>query len=121
MTLIINNADVAKVLTMDMTLLTLAFRRKVGLPLLRPFVGPVLLFGGAAGVMGAAALPLLRWLTPYCAGLSQGNAVALVSTLLLCAALYFSLCLALGRREPRSILASMNPMRRREGGTAVPP
>jgi len=106
--------------TMDMTLLIFAFRRKIGLPLLRPFVGPVLLFGAAAMVMGAVALPLLRWMTPLCSDLPQGNAVALVSTLLLCAALYFSLCLALGRREPRSILASMNPLKRRSDGAAEP-
>jgi len=99
--------------TMDMTLLILAFRHKVGLPLLRPFVGPVLVFGAASAVMAAGCVPFLRWISPYCSRLPQGRGVALIATLVVAAAFYFAMCLALRRKEPAIILSSMNPMRRR--------
>jgi putative peptidoglycan lipid II flippase len=99
--------------TMDLTLLILAFRHQVGLPLLRPFIVPVLIFGAASAAMASACLPALRVLSPLCAHLPQGRAIALVATLALAVVLYFVLCLLLRRKEPAIILATMNPMKRR--------
>jgi len=107
--------------TMDMTLLLLAFRRAVGLPLLKTFIVPVAVFGGAAAVMAMLASPLLGWLTPRCAGLPQGQAVALVATLVVSAAFYFAVTFALGRKEPMSILSSMVLRRGGRGATAGEP
>jgi len=98
--------------TMDMTLLILAFRRQVGLPLFRSFVVPVATFGAAAILMAALCPLVLARLSPWCASLPQGRAIALVATLVIGAGVYFGVSFGLGRREPATILASMNPLRR---------
>jgi putative peptidoglycan lipid II flippase len=105
-------ADAASA-TLNAALLLGLFRRRVGLPLRRGFLGAVAVFAGASAVMGAACGPAFRWLARALEGAPAAEALALGATLVLASALYFGLCLLAGREEPARVLATMNVVRTR--------
>lgn len=98
--------------TLNMALLLGILRKRIGLRV-RSFVGPAILFAGASAVMGAVAVPMIRWLGGVTRGMPAGDAVALFTTLFAAAGLYFLICRLAGRDEPRSVLGALNVLNRR--------
>jgi len=98
--------------TLDMTMLISVLRWRLGLRL-RSFLVPALIFASAAAVMGLVAGPLVRWLSGALHGMPAGDTIALFTTLIACAGLYFLICRLAGRDEPRAVLGAMNVLNRR--------
>lgn len=101
--------------TLNMTILIAAFRRRCGLPLVRTFILPAILFAGAAAAMGLLCAPVLGWLRGALAGLPATEVLSVLLTLILMAAFYFLVCTLAGREEPRRVLEALR-LSRRTGG-----